>query len=177
MVFGSSTEWDPRTVVVAALTMIGVGLGLGALIWFRRAGPPVPMAVGLTIGGLVVLYRAMRAADGRPNGGDIIWIVKDDGIEVRGSLAHHFWPWHQITYAIFEYGWRSVRLSFGGEHSNTANEAGLWVSGSEAEAREMHGELRSRIAAAREREARAATEERIANGSLNPPASPPPPPS
>lgn len=177
VVFGSSTEWDPRGAVVAALAMIGVGLVLSTLIWLTRAGPPIPMAVGLIIGGLVVLYRAKRAADGRPNGGDIVWIVKDEGIEIRGGMARHFWPWEQITYAIFEYGWRSVRLSFGGAHSDTSNEAGLWVSAGEAEAREIHQELRSRIAMAREREAKAAVAAGRVGGELNPPASPLPPPS
>lgn len=178
VVVGSTTEWNPNLALIAGGAMITAALGLGVLAWFSRFAPPIPMILGLTVGGLVIGYRSLRAARAMGDGGDVLWIARDDGIEVRGAFGSSVWPWERITYALYEQGWRAARLSFGGPTSDTSNEAGLWLHAAEGDARAIHAELRRRIALARERESAApSADARTRPIRVNPPDAPPPGPS
>jgi hypothetical protein len=170
-VYGRSTEWDPRIGVAASLAGVAAGVLLIVLAWFLPNPATVPQGIMLVVVMLPLLVVSLRAAQRIPEGGDIVWILKPEEIEVRGLRGASRIRWEQCSHALFVYGWRpgsvalSLDLPWPDEEAQstgmaTGIAAGVAVTGAALQifldertfdARGLHADLRRRIGEARDR--------------------------
>ncbi len=184
VVVGHSTETSPFTIVAGGAAMIAVGVILVAIFFIRRAGPSIVPGAALMIFGSILLLRGWLALRASLDGGDIVWIIRDDGIEVRTTLGKSMWSWERMTYALYERGWFAPRLSFGATFdawasagagarmklasTDSFNEVSLWLGRGDGDGRAVIKLIRDRIA---EAAARAKAEAAASPAPLSPPPS------
>lgn len=174
ILFGWSSEANEwRNLAVTGGVLLATALGLYSVAYLARtAAPAFPGTVVLLAGGATIA-RSVVWSKRTHEGGDIVWIIKSDGVELRTPLVTRHWSYLEIDNALFERGWRrgSVQLCLLQPSVGQSMEANVWVNDRDVDARAVHQLLRDRIAAAR------AAGLRPTQAPLNPPASPPPGPS
>jgi hypothetical protein len=175
ILFGWSSEANEwRNLAVIGCVMLATALGLYSTAYLARtAMPAFPGTVVLVAGG-VTIARSLLWSKRTHEGGDIVWIIRPDGVELRTPLLTRQWTYLDIEQVLFEYGWRrgSVHLCLLQATVGQAKEATIWLNERDVDARAVHQLLRDRLAAAR-----AAESHRTQPAALNPRASPPPGPS
>jgi hypothetical protein len=178
-------ETSPLVMLGAGAGMVGVGILLILIFFVTRAAPSIFPGAALILFGSIILFRGWLSMQASLDGGDIVWILRDDGIEVRTPLGKSTWPWERITYALYERGWFAPRLSFGATFASgmriglraqvkptdidSLNEVAIWLGRGDGDGRAVIQHIKERIAGAREA---GSTENANANAK---PASPPPP--
>jgi hypothetical protein len=168
VVVGHSTETSPVTILAGGAAMIAVGAILIVIFFVTRAAPSIFPGAALMLFGSVVLLRGWLSMQASLDGGDIVWIIRDDGIEVRTPLGKSIWSWDRMTHAFYERGWFAPRLSFGANFSaDSFNEVALWLGRGDGDGRAVIQHIRDRMAEAAAR-TKAAMEAKPA------PLSPPP---
>jgi hypothetical protein len=152
VVFGGSTEVNSPV----PFWLLGSALSLTAFVlvivsFTTRIPVPGPAIFGLLFGGVFAIGRAWTSRSGPTDGGDVVWILKPDELEMRFSLFHRHWPWHSIDRALYARGWRrgSVQLSVFQPSVGQAPELSMWLNERDVDTRALHQTLRDRIERAR----------------------------
>jgi hypothetical protein len=151
VVFGSANEWSAWWPIAAGGAMLTVGITL--LIWAWTYGVPAPVLVegaALSIGGVFIVAWSVPAALRAADGGDIIWIIMPDGLEVRTRLRTRKRPWSELQQVLYEAGWKpnSAQLTVG-EPMQPLSESSIWLNTTTCDTRRIQALLRDHIAAAK----------------------------
>jgi hypothetical protein len=179
VLFGASSEAAAAgNFLSAGIVLLATSLVLFAVAATLRNFGPVAPGTAALIGATILLVRAHRSTPTAAAGGDLIWIIKPDAVEIRGALVKHHWRWDEIENALFAFGWRkgAVLLSLVQPSVGMAPEVNIWVNERDVDARAVHALLRERIRAARSHPKQLESPQASAKPT-SPRASPPPAPS
>jgi len=162
-------EWSAWWPIACGAAMMTVGCTI--LLWgwlFRSIAPVWVQGAALTIGGAFVVFSAAPAARRAADGGDIIWIIMPDALEIRTPLRSRRRPWSELHQVLYEAGWRpnSARLSVGGPTLDPKLDSWIWLNSKVCDTRGIQALLRERIAAAKVSDTAVTS-----SATINPPAS------
>ncbi len=145
--FGSSTEWSPWWGIAWGVVIV---MGGARLFLMTTIIQVVSKGYGsvFTLMGVYVLYRAMQAARRAADGGDILWLLQKDRLEVRTALRTRIWQWSELQSVLYELGWqpKSVRLSVVPRAGDgMVVRAPIWLNSRTCDTRAVQAVLQARI--------------------------------
>ncbi|MFO0828663.1 MAG: hypothetical protein U0572_11015 [Phycisphaerales bacterium] len=134
-----------------AVVLLCASVAPGYLAWRVRQWGPIVQSAMLFVFGCTLMRRAVVLARRADEGGDVVWVMQPDGLEVRTELGSSTVAWSALEWAHFERGFsaHAARLSYTlRDTRDVGSMHAIWVDQRQVDARAIHAELRRRIAMA-----------------------------